>query len=264
MLVLVLGYISCAVVMGMLWLWQRKTQKSSLVDLVWTMCVGAFAITLILVNPLQIFIHHYAVIAILSLWTVRLSLTLYLRYRLLPEDARYEKAKGQWGANAQAKMFAFYQLQAIFVLLFATPFVVFSFDPKLPVRLSIYDVMGIVVAAVSFLGLTISDYQLTLHRKLRLEGVTNERICKSGLWKYSRHPNYFFEWLHWCSYLPLALQFNYGWLYAIHPLTVLYLLLFKTGIPLTERHMVESYGEYYREYQRHTSAFVPWPKKTNI
>ena len=81
------------------------------------------------------------------------------------------------------------------------------------------------------------------------------------LWRYSRHPNYFFEWLIWVSFFVFALGSPYGWIALIGPASILYLLLRVTGIPLTEKLSVAKRGDVYREYQRTTSAFVPWFRK---
>jgi steroid 5-alpha reductase family enzyme len=87
------------------------------------------------------------------------------------------------------------------------------------------------------------------------------KVCRVGLWNYSRHPNYFFEWLIWMAYLIFALASDGGWIAVFAPAIMLYLLLRVTGIPLTEENAIKSKGDLYREYQRTTSAFVPWFRK---
>jgi steroid 5-alpha reductase family enzyme len=89
------------------------------------------------------------------------------------------------------------------------------------------------------------------------------RACRVGLWRYSRHPNYFFEWLIWIAFFVFALGSPYGWITVYCPLLMLYFLLRVTGIPATEEQALKSRGEAYRECQRTTSVFVPWfPKKS--
>jgi steroid 5-alpha reductase family enzyme len=83
-------------------------------------------------------------------------------------------------------------------------------------------------------------------------------VCTRGLWRYSRHPNYFFEWLIWVSYAVFALSAPWGWIGLIAPASILYLLLRVTGIPLTEQQSIRSKGAAYLRYQQTTSAFVPW------
>jgi steroid 5-alpha reductase family enzyme len=121
------------------------------------------------------------------------------------------------------------------------------------------DFAGIALWAVGIVGVTLSDHQLAVF-KTRPEN--RGKTCRAGLWRYSRHPNYFFEWLHWCSYVPLVISAPGGWLAVLVPLVLLYFFFFVTGIPPTEAQALASRGEEYRSYQRSTSVFVPWfPKK---
>jgi steroid 5-alpha reductase family enzyme len=111
---------------------------------------------------------------------------------------------------------------------------------------------------VAVAGEAIADAQLaSFKRNPGDEG----RVCDTGLWRYSRHPNYFFEWLVWVAYFVFALASPWGWIAAIGPASILFLLLRITGIPLTEQQAVRSKGDAYRRYQQTTSAFVPWRRK---
>jgi steroid 5-alpha reductase family enzyme len=83
-------------------------------------------------------------------------------------------------------------------------------------------------------------------------------VCNLGLWRYSRHPNYFFEFLIWVSFAIVALPVQYGYLGLISPLLILFFLFRVSGIPVTEEQALRSKGEAYRKYQRSTSAFIPW------
>jgi steroid 5-alpha reductase family enzyme len=121
------------------------------------------------------------------------------------------------------------------------------------------DLLGIAMWTAGVAGVAISDWQLA---RFRSRPENQGKTCRSGLWRYSRHPNYFFEWLHWCSYVPLVIGTSAGWLAILVPLVLLYFLFFVTGIPPTEAQALASRGEEYRSYQRTTSVFVPWfPKK---
>jgi steroid 5-alpha reductase family enzyme len=121
------------------------------------------------------------------------------------------------------------------------------------------DLLGIALWSAGILGVAVSDWQLA---RFRTRPENRGKTCRWGLWRYSRHPNYFFEWLHWCSYVPLVIGTPAGWLAILVPLLLLYFLFFVTGIPPTEAQALASRGEEYRSYQRTTSAFVPWfPKK---
>ncbi|MGB0715272.1 MAG: DUF1295 domain-containing protein, partial [Phycisphaerae bacterium] len=85
------------------------------------------------------------------------------------------------------------------------------------------------------------------------------------LWRWSRHPNYFFEWIHWWSYVCLAIGASFWWITLMGPALMLFLVLKVTGIPPTEARAIESRGDAYRHYQATTSAFFPWfPKKEQV
>ncbi len=122
--------------------------------------------------------------------------------------------------------------------------------------LRVWDLAGFAIVLASIAGESVADRQL---RRFRHDPANRGRTCREGLWRYSRHPNYFFEWLHWWSYAILAIGGPLSWLAALAPLVMLVFILFVTGIPPTEARAVASRGEDYREYQRTTSAFVPWP-----
>ena len=117
------------------------------------------------------------------------------------------------------------------------------------------DYLGIVVWCLAIAGESLADYQL---HQFRQQENTRGQVCQTGLWYYSRHPNYFFEWLHWWSYVCLAITGSWGWLTIFAPLSMLYFILKVTGIPPTEKQALKSRGEAYRRYQQTTSAFFPW------
>jgi steroid 5-alpha reductase family enzyme len=117
----------------------------------------------------------------------------------------------------------------------------------------------VLIWCVSVGNTVLADRQLA---RFKRRPESRGKTCREGWWRYSRHPNYFFEWLHWWSYVALAVGANYWWLTLLSPSVMLYILLKVTGIPPTEAQALASRGEDYRQYQRTTSAFVPWfPKK---
>ena len=124
--------------------------------------------------------------------------------------------------------------------------------------LSWLEYTGFGIWIISILGETIADQQLSSFKK---DHGNKEKVCQEGLWYYSRHPNYFFQWLMWVSYFVFALASPYGYLAIISPAIILLLILKVTGIPPTEAQAVRSKGDAYKEYQRTTSAFFSWFKK---
>ncbi len=172
------------------------------------------------------------------------------------EDGRYRQLRQDWGALAQRNFFVFFQAQAVFVLLFAIPFgaVVFHSD----VHLTAWSIAGACVGFGAILGEALADAQLA---RFRADSSNKGRTCRMGMWGYSRHPNYFFEWLHWFAYVLMGYGGPCGWLTIFGPAVMLLFLYRLTGIPHTEKQALLSRGDDYREYQLTVSAFVPWFKK---
>jgi steroid 5-alpha reductase family enzyme len=251
MLAIIIGWCLMAFVMAALWQWQRRSGDAGIVDVAWGLGVAALATGYAVVSdghPTRRFV--VALLAIL--WAVRLSGYILVRVMTLPEDGRYQTMKQEWGGDAQRKLFAFFQMQALASVIFSLP-MWFAVRGKEP--LSGWDFAGILLWFIAIGGETIADRQLAIFR-----GNPGNRgmVCNIGLWRYSRHPNYFFEWLHWWSYVLLSIGASWGWLTLIGPLLMLYFILYVTGIPPTEAQALRSRGDAYREYQRTTSPFVPW------
>ena len=167
------------------------------------------------------------------------------------EDGRYQQLRKEWAPHADRKFFWFFQFQGLSNVLLSVPFIISALNHE--TALGIAEYMGVVLWVISVTGEAIADRQLHVF-KTKNKGL----VCNTGLWRYSRHPNYFFEWLMWVSYSIFALGSPYGYLGVISPLIILYLLLKVTGIPATEEQSLRSKGEAYKAYQRSTSAFIPW------
>jgi steroid 5-alpha reductase family enzyme len=120
------------------------------------------------------------------------------------------------------------------------------------------EIAGAVLWLLALSGEALADAQLGAFKR---NAKNRGRVCNVGLWRYSRHPNYFFEWMIWVAYFVFALGSPHGWIAIIGPASILYLLLRVTGIPMTEEQSLRSRGDAYREYQRTTSAFVPLPRR---
>ena len=199
------------------------------------------------------------VVAMAGLWSLRLGTHIAARVRAHhpQEDVRYAQLRVEWGGRLLAKTFWFFQFQAAILAALATVFLV----PCLNVHPGITPLewAGVVIWALALAGESVADAQLKRFQT-RLEN--KGRICQAGLWNYSRHPNYFFEWLVWVGFFVFAWGSPGGCWTVLCPGLMLFFLLRVTGIPMTEALSVRSKGEAYREYQRTTCAFVPWFKKS--
>lgn len=190
------------------------------------------------------------------LWSLRLGthiLTRVIRHHP-KEDPRYRTLRERWPGPAM--FLAFFELQALIAVVFTLPFLFAAFNagPKLRA----VEIIGLGIAAMSLVGETIADRHVS---RFKRDPANEGKVCQEGLWRYSRHPNYFFEAMIWWGFFLFALGSPWGWTAIVCPLLMLYFLLAVTGIPLTEQHSIESKGDAYREYRRTTSAFIPWFRK---
>ena len=236
----------------------RRLDNYGIVDIAWSYAFAALALLYALLAPGWP-VRRVAVAAMAGLWSLRLGTHLYPRVmgHHPVEDGRYVQLRRDWAGNFAPKMFGFFQLQAGSVVLLGAGFLVSCLNPA--PRLHGLEITGAILWCVALAGESLADRQLAVFK--RAPG-SRGRVCDTGLWRYSRHPNYFFEWLVWVAYFVFALGSPHGWVAAIGPASILFLLLRVTGIPLTEEQSVRSKGEAYRRYQQTTSAFVPWfPKQ---
>jgi steroid 5-alpha reductase family enzyme len=198
-------------------------------------------------------LRKWILAAIGIVWSLRLGLYILLRVlRYHPEeDVRYQTLRERW--RGPGLFLLFFELQALIVAVFSLPFLIASFDPA--PALNPWTIAGAVLAIAALCGEAVADAQMQI---FKAEPGSRGKVCQRGLWRYSRHPNYFFESLIWWAFFLAVLPSPHGWITIVCPLLMLYFLFQVTGIPLTEKHALQSKGEAYREYQRTTNAFIPW------
>jgi steroid 5-alpha reductase family enzyme len=250
---LLVGWLVMAAVMSVLWVVQRARRDAGIVDVGWAAGLGLLAVLYAILAPGLPF-RRLLVGALASAWSLRLA-SYILTNRVLgrPEDGRYQTLRSKWGERAQSRFFLFLQAQALVDVVFSIPFLVAMSNPR--PGLGVWGVTGVLIWLVAVMGEALADRQLAAFRA----NVANRgRTCRVGLWRTSRHPNYFFEWLHWWSYVLLAVGSRWWALTLLGPALMLFFLFKVTGIPATEAQALASRGEDYRDYQRTTSAFVPW------
>ena len=248
----------CCLIMAAAWLWAHKIKNASVVDMFWSYNFPVIALILFLLAPgwetRRILICFMVILAGMRLGT---HLASRILSHLGEEEGRYQQLRKEWAPNAERAFFFFFQFQAISNVILAIPFLVVVMNTK--VGLSPFEWAGFILWFISITFETIADRQLATFKK---DPANKGKVCSIGLWNYSRHPNYFFEWLMWMSYFIFALGSPYGWLCIISPAIILYLLLKVTGIPATEEQSLRSKGDAFREYQKRVSVFVPWFNKT--
>ena len=237
-----------------LFLQARRSANYGNVDLAWSYAFGALATYYALAA--DGWSTRRALMAAMAVtWSLRLGTHLAIRVigHHPEEDGRYQRLRAEWSGHFTAKMAAFFQLQAVSVVLLGMAFLVTA-QNRTP-RLHPLEIAGCSVWLIAVTAEALADFQLAAFKR---NPAHRGKICDVGLWRYSRHPNYFFEWLIWVSYFVFALASPWGWSALIGPIGILWLLLRVTGIPMTEEQSLRSRGDAYRAYQATTSAFVPW------
>jgi steroid 5-alpha reductase family enzyme len=248
--------------MTALWLVQVWRHDATLVDIGWAYEIGILGVVYAVVGD-GAACHRILVGLLAGLWSLRLGTYLVVD-RLLThegEDGRYRDLRRRWserGISVNFWFFVFFQAQALLVVLFAVPMLLAAYNPHDGIEP--LEIVGAVLW-VGGLGLNVlSDRQLG---RWRANPANRGTTCRAGLWRYSRHPNYFFEWVLWIGWGFIASAAPWGWLGWMTPAALLLLLFTVTGIPPTEDQALRSRGEDYRRYQQETSIFVPWlPKRS--
>lgn len=252
---LAIGLAASSVVMAALWFVQQRTGNAGIVDVAWAGLVGLLGV-FFAAWPAGILWLRVLAAAMIAGWSLRLTIYLFRRVVGHPEEGRYAELRRCWGNNASQKFFRFFQMQAAAAWVFATPILAISRSALPPREWCV--ALATLLWITGIAGVSLADWQLAQFKRHRDAGG---RTCRSGLWRYSRHPNYFFEWVHWNSYILLATTSAFWWVPILVAGGLLYLLLFITGIPPTEAQAIASRGNDYRDYQRTTSSFFPWPPR---
>lgn len=250
------AWLLAAVLMALLWALHFPLKNAAIVDVGWAL--GLVLIAWLYAWQGPGYPPRKALLAgMVGAWGLRLAIyLLFSRVVGQEEEGRYRELRRQWRTHHGRKFFIFFQFQAALDVFLSLPFLLVTLNPA--PRLSPLEWLGAGLAAVSILGESLADWQL--HR-FKSDARNRGKTCQTGLWRYSRHPNYFFEWLIWCAYSLFALASPYGYLAIVCPLLIMYFLFRVTVIPATEAQALRSRGEEYRRYQETTSVFVPWFKK---
>jgi steroid 5-alpha reductase family enzyme len=235
----------------------RYLNVYSVVDLVWSLGIlfGTWGLALFsgIDHP-----RDGIVLAAVGFWAIRLSLHLF-KDRILPrrEDPRYANLVTRWGAQAPRNFLFLFFLQLPLAGIFLVPLGL-ALGNSAP--LGILDFLALLLALVALGGEALADRQLAAFRS---NPNNLNAVCREGLWRYSRHPNYFFEWLYWWVYVLLSIgSSSFGWS-LIGPLIMYIFLRYITGIPPAEYSSLKRRGAAYADYQSSTSPFFPWKPKSN-
>ena len=225
-------------------------KDNSIVDVAWG--IGYILITwyslvkIGLYQPL-----HMLITVLVTVWGTRLSWHIYLRNKNKPEDPRYAAWRKAWKWVKLRSFFQVFMLQGLILLIIAYPVIFIQSSKNAPLDLFAYLGTGIWVFGLLFES--IGDWQL----KVFLNNPKNKgKIMQNGLWRYTRHPNYFGESVMWWGIFIICFGLPCGWTTIVSPLLLTYLLVYVSGVPMAEK-FFEGNKEF-EEYKKKTSAFLPW------
>ena len=254
---LAVGLAFLALLMVGVWLLSLRLRNAGIVDVAWSAAFTPVAVMYVWLAdgwaPRDLLL-----VGLVSAWSLRLALHLFVRVRAEHphEDSRYAALRAHWGEAANAKMLGFFQVQALAALVLTVPFAVVALNAT--PGFAPLEWLGAAVTLIGLAGEALADRQLA---RFRTNPANKGRVCQDGLWAYSRHPNYFFEWVIWCGFGIVALGSPNGWL-GLHVIPLMYYVMrHGTGVPYAEASSLRSRGDAYRAYQRTTNVFIPGPRK---
>jgi steroid 5-alpha reductase family enzyme len=259
-LIAIVGALSLAT--SLAWAAEQATGNSGWIDTGWTFGLGAVCVLCVLVPfpsaPLSTAPRRVLVAIAVFAWAIRLGFHIASRTAGIVDDPRYAALRKSWGPRqASRQMWLLGQKQALVSIPLALSIFLAARNPAPALRLQ--DLLAALIFIAAIAGEAIADRQLRAFRRTAARGA----VCDAGLWRWSRHPNYFFEWLGWLGYAVIAVDFTgayaWGWLALAGPACMYWLLVYVSGIPPLEEHMLRTRGDAFRAYQARTSAFFPLP-----
>jgi steroid 5-alpha reductase family enzyme len=257
---LVAQAVALSVLMAGAWVVQQRTGNSGWVDTIWTFSLGLVgaggALWSMAGQPITS--RQWLVAILVAIWAVRLGLHIAIRTAGIEDDPRYAAFAKEWGVNSPRKMFIFLQNQGFGSIPLVFAIFVAAHFPSTDLRLQ--DYLGALILFAGIAGEALADAQL---KSFRTNPANKGKVCDVGSWKFSRHPNYFFEWFGWLAYPMIAISFGYGWGWVtlLAPIFMYWILVHVTGVPPLEDQMLKSRGDAYRAYQKRTSKFFLLPQQ---
>ena len=247
-----------SVAMSGAWAVGREGGKSGRIDAIWALSTGIAGLAAVALagydRP-----RGWIVAVFLVVWAGRLSAYLWARAGK-GDDIRYAEMKKEWGDKAASRLFGFLQVQAVaaWPLVLSAYLAAASPRPAPDAR----DLVGALVFIGALIGETVADREMAA---FKADPANRGKICERGLWAWSRHPNYFFEFLGWVGMPVLAIDLDQPWTWAavLAPATMYALLVYLSGIPPLEATMRRSRGAAFEAYQARVSAFWPWPPRAS-
>lgn len=240
----------------LIWVWYLRSQNPGIVDVCWSLGIFLCATTFLLIDQTAVLWPLRTKIAwcLLFLWAARLSGFLWLtRISKNHRDPRYDTISNNWKISKSLGFLLNYLFQGLLMMVIALPFLFVAKHSAQPLLLT--DYVALLFISVGLIGESVADWQL-----YQFKQHSKGKVCEVGLWNYSRHPNYFFEWVIWLGFSLFGICSHFGFVALISPIVLLGIFVFVTG-PITERQSLKSKGELFIAYQKSTSFIFPWFKR---
>jgi steroid 5-alpha reductase family enzyme len=250
---LILSLIVLLVYMTLWFVVAKRHKRLDTVDSAWG---GGFVFVAWLVAIQQPSIRTYMVAAMVTAWSARLTYHLARRSKQAGEDPRYTELSKKWSHVWLRAYFSIFLLQGVLIFLIGLP-IITNTGVALP-GLRLFFTLGYLVWALGFYIEYKADGQL---QHFKMDQQNKGKVLDTGLWQYSRHPNYFGELLQWWGIGLVATQTSFGWLGLIGPLILTHLIRNVSGVPTVEKR--REHDKNYQEYKKHTNALLPWPTKSS-
>lgn len=252
------GWLIAAFIMLILWFSYLYSKEPAVVDIGWAASIGCATWWMFHQAPTE-GLRQWALVFYVTFWSVRLVTLLAIRMKKGQKDQRYVELSLHWKNALNWKYFIFFQAQALSVALLVVPIALFFLAPA--PSWTYWDTIGTLLYIIGMSGELVADQQMA---RFRCDPNKRKKVCNEGLWRYSRHPNYFFESIIWVSYAVMGMNHPQGFIGWISPLVIIISILKITGIPPTEQRLLASKGDAYREYQRTTSVLIPMPPRPGL
>ncbi|MCJ7628174.1 MAG: DUF1295 domain-containing protein [Longimicrobiales bacterium] len=247
-----------ATIMVAVWLISLRLKDVSIIDIVWGVTGALMALSAFFIaNGNQS--RRFLVTGMTVIWGFRLAIHIAVRKKGKGEDFRYAAMRAKQPASfPRRSLVNVFLFQAVLIWAISIPAQVAQFH-DMPAGLTILDFLGLGLWLVGFAFEAVSDHQL---REFLSDPANRGQVMDGGLWRYSRHPNYFGDSLIWWGIFLVAAATPMGWATVFSPLLMTFFLLKVSGVPMLERALAER-REGYRGYMRRTSPFFPWPPRNS-
>lgn len=251
-------FIAVLVFMTAMFMVSRILKRTDVIDMAWGLAFITAAIASWSINDYK---NEYGlnvqtlVTVLVTIWGLRLASAIALRLLSRPEDKRYVELRRKWNGNEALNTYVrIFIVQAL--LATTISIAVIHINLSKPAPLNGFAYAGIAIWLIGFFFETVGDLQL---KRFLADPKNKGKLMTRGLWKYTRHPNYFGEATMWWGIFLIALATPYGWVGVLTPVVITYLLLFISGVPLTEKAFEGKPG--WNAYKKRTSKFLPLPPK---